>query len=64
MVTNKIKQQRRARQEEADTARIREFLRMNFPSFTGSNTFDDLQNFIEEINKVFDIMHVSDAERV
>uniref|UniRef100_M1DYT8 Uncharacterized protein n=1 Tax=Solanum tuberosum TaxID=4113 RepID=M1DYT8_SOLTU len=29
------REQRGARQKEADTSRICEFLRMNFPSFTG-----------------------------
>ncbi|WMV08768.1 hypothetical protein MTR67_002153 [Solanum verrucosum] len=56
--------QRENRQEENDTSRIREFLRMNPPSFTGSSTTKDLENFIEELQKVFEIMHIVDAERV
>jgi len=63
-VTNQVGQQRGARQEEADTLRIREFLRMNPPSFTGSSTTEDLEDFVEELQKVFEIMHVVDVERV
>uniref|UniRef100_M1D9Y9 Retrotransposon gag protein n=1 Tax=Solanum tuberosum TaxID=4113 RepID=M1D9Y9_SOLTU len=50
-VTNQVGQQREARQEGADTSRIREFLRMNPPSFTGSSTTEDLKNFIKELKK-------------
>ncbi|WMV36755.1 hypothetical protein MTR67_030140 [Solanum verrucosum] len=63
-VTNQVGQQRGARQEEADTSRIHEFLRMNPPSFTGSRTAVDPENFIEEMKKVFDVMHVTDTVRV
>ncbi|KAH0710411.1 hypothetical protein KY284_011838 [Solanum tuberosum] len=64
VVTNQAGQQRGARQEEADTSRIREFLRMNRPSFTGSSTAEDPKNFIEELKKVFDVMYVADNARV
>uniref|UniRef100_A0A0V0GJT7 Putative ovule protein n=1 Tax=Solanum chacoense TaxID=4108 RepID=A0A0V0GJT7_SOLCH len=37
---------------------------MNPPSFTGSSTTKDPENFIKELNKVFDVMHVADTERV
>ncbi|KAG5576254.1 hypothetical protein H5410_056388 [Solanum commersonii] len=63
-VTNQVGQKKGARQEEADTSRIREFLRMNPSSFTVSNTSEDLENFIKELKKVFDVMHVDDTERV
>ncbi|WMV18322.1 hypothetical protein MTR67_011707 [Solanum verrucosum] len=63
-VTNQVGQQRGDRQEGADTSRIREFLRMNPPSFTGSSTTEDLENFIEELKKVFEVMYVVDTERV
>ncbi|KAH0714755.1 hypothetical protein KY284_007660 [Solanum tuberosum] len=43
---------------------IHEFLRMNPPSFTGSSVTEDPENFIEELQKVFEIMHISDAKRV
>ncbi|KAG5614612.1 hypothetical protein H5410_014436 [Solanum commersonii] len=51
-------------QEGADTSRIREFLRMNPSSFTGSSTTEDPENSIEELKKVFEVMHVADIERV
>ncbi|XP_049365270.1 uncharacterized protein LOC125830099 [Solanum verrucosum] len=56
--------QRGNRQEVADTSRIRELLRMNPPSFTGSSVTEDLENFIEELKRLFDGMHIADAERV
>ena len=37
---------------------------MNPPSFTESNSIEDLENFIEELKKVYEVMHVVDAERV
>ncbi|WMV19044.1 hypothetical protein MTR67_012429 [Solanum verrucosum] len=54
----------RARHEGADTSRVREFLGMNPPSFMGSSTIEDPENFIEELKKIFDVMHVADTERV
>ncbi|KAK4716448.1 hypothetical protein R3W88_014786 [Solanum pinnatisectum] len=63
VVTNQYGQQRRARQEVADTFTIREFLRINPPSFTGSTTTEDPKNFIMELKKVFEVMHVADTER-
>ncbi|XP_049394793.1 uncharacterized protein LOC125859114 [Solanum stenotomum] len=52
------------REEEPDTSRIREFLRTNPSSFTGSDTTDDPENFIEELKKVFEVMHIADTVRV
>lgn len=63
-VTNQVGQQRGARQELVDTSRIREFLRMNPLSFTNSSTTEDTKNFIEELQKVFEVMHIADAEQV
>ncbi|XP_049365273.1 uncharacterized protein LOC125830104 [Solanum verrucosum] len=37
---------------------------MNPPSFTGLRTIEDPENFIEELKKVFEAMHVADTERV
>ncbi|WMV08219.1 hypothetical protein MTR67_001604 [Solanum verrucosum] len=37
---------------------------MNPPSFTGSSVIDDPKNFVEDLQKVFEIMHFVDAERV
>ena len=62
VVTNKVAQQRGARQEWANSLRI--FLRMNPPSFTSSNTTEDPKKFVKELKKVFDVMHVVGGERV
>ncbi|KAH0674527.1 hypothetical protein KY290_024941 [Solanum tuberosum] len=62
-VTNQVGQ-RENRQKVIDTLRIREFLRMNPPSFTCSSVTEDPENFVEDLQKVFEIMHVTDAERV
>uniref|UniRef100_M1E188 Retrotransposon gag protein n=1 Tax=Solanum tuberosum TaxID=4113 RepID=M1E188_SOLTU len=64
LVTNQPGKQRGAGQEEADTSKIREFLRMNPSSFTGSSTIKDLENISEEVKQVFDVMHVTDTARV
>ena len=37
---------------------------MNPPRFTGSSTIEDPGNLIEELKKVFEVMHVADIERV
>ena len=37
---------------------------MNPPSFTGSSTTEDLENFVEDLKKVFEVMHVVDVDRV
>jgi len=60
--TNLVGKKRGDKQEAADTSRIQEFLRINTPSFTGSTTTEDPKNFIEELKKVFEVMHVADAE--
>ena len=64
MVPNHVGQQRRDRQEEVDTSRIPEFMSMNPLSFMCSITTKDPEYFVEELNKVFDVMHVADTERV
>ncbi|WMV40579.1 hypothetical protein MTR67_033964 [Solanum verrucosum] len=64
VVTNQAGQQRGNRQEVDDTSRIRKFLRMNPPSFTDSSTREDPENFIEELEKVFEVMHIVDTEQV
>ncbi|KAK4721591.1 hypothetical protein R3W88_011824 [Solanum pinnatisectum] len=64
VVTNQARQQRGARQEKVVTSRIHEFLRMNPQSFTSSSTAENPENFIEELKKVFDVMHVIDTVRV
>ncbi|KAK4722051.1 hypothetical protein R3W88_012284 [Solanum pinnatisectum] len=55
--------QRDNRQEVTDTSRICKLLRMNPPSFTGSSVTEDPENFIEELKRLFDVMHIADEER-
>ncbi|XP_049342940.1 uncharacterized protein LOC125807273 [Solanum verrucosum] len=35
---------------------------MNPPDFTGSSVNEDPENFVEDLQKVFDVIHVADAE--
>ncbi|WMV30455.1 hypothetical protein MTR67_023840 [Solanum verrucosum] len=37
---------------------------MNPPDFTGSSVTEDSKNFMEDLQKVFEVMHVTDVERV
>ena len=37
---------------------------MNHASFTGSGVTEDLEKFVEEFLKVFEIIHIVDVERV
>ena len=37
---------------------------MNPPSFTRSSPTKDMENFVEELKKVFEVMHVVDVESV
>ena len=37
---------------------------MNPPSFMSSSTTEDPENFIEELKKIFDVMHMEDIEWV
>ena len=37
---------------------------MNPPSFSGSITTEDPENFVGELKKFFDVVHLVDAERV
>lgn len=48
----------------ADTSRIHEFLMINPPNFTGSSVTEDPNNLMEELQKVFKVMHMIDVERV
>ncbi|KAG5632053.1 hypothetical protein H5410_003770, partial [Solanum commersonii] len=57
-------QQGGARQEVIDTLRIREFLRINPPSFTGLSITKDPESFVEKLKKVFELMHIADTERI
>ena len=64
VVATQVRQHKRARQEGDNTSRVRNFLRMNPPSFTRSSTTEDLENFMEELKKVFKVMNVVNSERV
>ncbi|KAK4724206.1 hypothetical protein R3W88_026985 [Solanum pinnatisectum] len=64
VVTNQVGQQRGNWQDVANTSRICEFLRMNPLDFTGSSVTEDPENFVEELQKMFEAMHVVDVERV
>ncbi|XP_049391469.1 uncharacterized protein LOC125855827 [Solanum stenotomum] len=64
VVANQASQQRGVRHDVADTSIIREFLRMNPLEFTSSSVTEDPKNFVEEFHKVFEVMHVADAEPV
>ena len=47
-----------------NNSRISEFLRMNSTRFTGSSVTEDPNNLMEELQKVFKVMHMIDVERV
>ena len=51
-------------QGEAAGSRVRDFLHMNPPVFTGSSVTEDPQQFIDEINRIFRVMHISETEAV
>ncbi|WMV45255.1 hypothetical protein MTR67_038640 [Solanum verrucosum] len=40
-------------------ARVRDFVRMNLPVFLGSQVGEDPQNIIDEVKKIFEVMHVA-----
>lgn len=46
------------------TSKIREFLRMNLLKIIGSNVIDDSEKFVEDLQKVFEVMCIVDVERV
>jgi len=37
---------------------------MNSPEFTGSKLNEDSESFVDELQKVFEVMHVVDAEHM
>ena len=64
VVTNQIGQQGGSRIERALTSRVHEFLIVNPSSFTNSSTIKDPENYVEELKKVFEVMHVVNNNRV
>lgn len=51
-------------QVSADTSRVTQFMRLNPPVFTGSKPEEDPQDFIDEMEKIFRVMHASNTEGV
>ena len=45
--------------DRAASTRIRDFLNLDPPSFTGSDPKEDPQDFIDQIQRTLDVMHVS-----
>ena len=45
-------------------ARVRDFVRMSFHEFLGSQANEDPQNFLDEIKKIFKVMQVTRNDRV
>ena len=50
--------------ERAVGTRIRDFLNLDPPSFTGSDPKEDPQDFIDQIQHTLDVMHVGGTEAV
>ena len=43
--------------------RLRDFMRMNLPIFTGSKTSEDPQEFVDEVHKISVSMGATDIEK-
>ena len=48
----------------SSVVRVHDFFRMNPPDFLGSQTNEDPQSFMDVINKLFELMHVTRNDRV
>ena len=46
------------------TTKVQDFIRMNPPEFIGSQVGEDLQNFIDEVKKIFRVMQLTGNYRV
>ena len=44
--------------------RFRDFVRIKTTEFLGSQTNEDTQNFLDEINKIFEVMQISGNDQV
>ncbi|KAK6781946.1 hypothetical protein RDI58_019742 [Solanum bulbocastanum] len=51
-------------QEEAVGSRVHDFLHMNPPVFIGSRVTEDPQRFIDKMNTILRVMHISETEVV
>ena len=54
----------RTKKKEKKRLTLQGFVRMNPSCFMGLITTEDLENFVEDSKKVFDVMHVANAEGV
>ena len=50
--------------ERTAGTRIRDFLNLDPPSFTGSDPKEDPQDFIDQIQRILDVMHVGGPEEI
>lgn len=61
VVENKLKYQRVGHKDVANTSRISEFLRITPLEFTGSNIIEGLENFVKELQNVFEVIRVANT---
>uniref|UniRef100_M1DTM5 Zinc knuckle family protein n=1 Tax=Solanum tuberosum TaxID=4113 RepID=M1DTM5_SOLTU len=54
VVTAQVGLQEAGHQNWNDVSRVREFLRMSLPEFTGLKLNEDPENFVDELQKVFE----------
>lgn len=47
-----------------EAIRVSQFMRLNPPTFTGAKVNEDLQGFLDEMKKIFKVMHVTNVEGV
>ena len=47
-----------------EATRVEHFMKMNPPKFTGTNVEEDPPEFVDEIEKIFKLMHVDEFEGV
>ncbi|XP_070050967.1 pre-mRNA-splicing ATP-dependent RNA helicase PRP28-like [Nicotiana tomentosiformis] len=50
--------------EGSGSSRVREFIALSPPEFTGSNQREDPQDFIDQLHKIFRVMHATEKEAV
>ena len=48
----------------SEASRVGHFMKMNPPKFTGTNVEEDPPEFVDEIEKIFKLMHVDEVEGV
>uniref|UniRef100_M1DFY8 Gag-pol polyprotein n=1 Tax=Solanum tuberosum TaxID=4113 RepID=M1DFY8_SOLTU len=50
--------------EGPESLRVREFLSLNPPQFTGTNHREDPQHFVDQLHRIFRVIHASATESV